>query len=102
MSEDLVAEIELADFPNIKIKHADLGWAAIALFVAAYDTWAILSKNETLSRAYWRAIKHPASRWPAILLTTGLYKHLVFPSFLPKLDPLYYVGEALHKVNKND
>lgn len=78
-------------------KHANLGWVTIAAFVAAYDYWAIKTHNETLSRAYWRAVKNPWSRWPTVVVTTGLFKHLLFPSFLPQLDPLNAVAESWHK-----
>lgn len=92
-----MAEVELPVVPNVKVKHADYAWAAIAIFVAGYDFWAIREGHETLSRAYWRALKRPSTRWPAIVVTTMLYKHLLFPNFLPQLDPLNQVAERWHE-----
>jgi hypothetical protein len=93
----LLDDIEIKVDEVVRIKRADVAWIGIAAFVGAYDYWAIRNGHETLSRAYWRALKNPRTRWPAILVVTGLYKHLVFPEFLPKLDPLYYVAERWHK-----
>ena len=68
---------------------------------ALYDYYAIKSGRETLSRAYWRALRHPATRWPAVLVTTGLYKHLMFPNLLPQIDPLNRLAEGWHKKSKH-
>ena len=94
MSETVV-ELDVAGQVT-KIKRADLAWFLLAAYVAAYDYYAIKTKRETLSRAYWRALEKPTTRWPAVLVTTGLVKHLLFPRFLPKLDPLHYVAERWH------
>ena len=88
------------DYRKIVFKRSDLAWINIALFVAVYDYCAIRNGNETLSRGFWRALEHPKARWPTILIATGLYKHLMFPNFLPQLDPLYYVVERWHKNKK--
>ncbi len=87
---------------NEENRGADLGWVAIAAFVATYDYWAIRNKRETLSRAYWRAVRNPWSRLPAVLVVTGLYKHLLFPNVLPQLDPLNRVAEGWHKKAGSD
>ena len=84
---------------HVDVRKADIAWLAIAGFVAAYDYYAIKRGHETLSRAYWRSLRNPATRWPSIVLVTGLYKHLVFPNFLPKADPLYYIAERWHRNN---
>lgn len=79
-----------------------MAWAVIVIFVAAYDYYAIKNNKETLSRAYWRALSNPKTRWPAVLIVTGLYKHLVLPKVLPKLDPLYYVAEKWNDQNRGN
>lgn len=79
-----------------KIK-GDYGWFLVGVSVVAYEAWAIATANETLSSAFWRALKHPIARWPVVLMATGLYKHLLFPNVLPKLDPLYYVVKTLEQ-----
>lgn len=91
-----MAEVELP-VGTVKIKKADIGWAVIAAFVAGYDYYAIKTHNETLSRAYWRSLKRPATKWPTIIVTTSLFKHLLFPNFLPQLDPLNRIAEGWHR-----
>jgi hypothetical protein len=95
MSETVV-ELSVGE-ATTKIKRADAAWILLAAYVAAYDYYAIKTGRETLSRAYWRALEHPTTRWPAVLVCTGLFKHLLFPNTLPKLDPLNYVAERWHK-----
>lgn len=94
---DTVATLDVTGLPTAKIKRSDLYWFGLAAYVAAYDYHAIKTGRETLSRGYWRALSNPRTRWPAILVCTGLYKHLVFPKVLPKADPLYWVAERWHK-----
>jgi len=94
---DTVATAKIDGLPTVKIKKSDVGWAAIAAFVAAYDYWAIKNRHETLSSGFWRALRNPKSRWPAIAVCTGLYKHLMFPDFLPKTDPLWWLAERWHR-----
>ena len=78
---------------EIKATGAVIG---IAGFVALYDYWAIKYGHETISRAVWRTAAHPKGRIPTAIVLTTLYKHLMFPKFLPKTDPLYYVAERWH------
>jgi hypothetical protein len=80
-----------------KVKRADIAWFVLALYVAAYDYYAIKTGRETMSRAYWRALEKPRTRWPAIIVTTSVVKHLALPKFLPQLDPLNRVAEGWHK-----
>lgn len=94
---DTVAELKIDGFPTAEIKKADLAWLTVALFIAGYDYYAIKSKRETLSSGFWRAAKNPKTRWPAILICTGLYKHLMFPNVLPKTDPLWWIAESWHR-----
>lgn len=82
---------------TVRIKKATIGWAVIWAFVIGFDYGAIKTGNETLSRAYWRAVKHPKAKWPTLLVTMSLFKHLLFPNFLPQLDPLNKVAENWHR-----
>lgn len=97
---ETVVELNLGD-STAKVKRSDIAWLMLASYVAAYDYYAIKTGRETLSRGYWRAMRNPATRWPAVLVCTGLFKHLMFPNFMPKLDPLYYVAERWHKNTKH-
>jgi hypothetical protein len=90
--DESVFEVEISGH-TAKVKKSDVAWLAIAGFVAAYDIYAIKTKNETLSSGFWRALRNPRSRWPAVIVCTGLYKHLMFPNFMKELDPLYYLVE---------
>lgn len=99
MSETVV-ELNLGE-STAKIKRADIAWFMLAAYVVAYDYYAIKKGRETLSRGYWRAMKNPLTRWPAVVVCTGLYKHLMFPNFLPQLDPLNRVAEGWHKKSRH-
>lgn len=87
-------EIEI---PNINVKKADVAWLILAAYVAAYDVYAIYRGRETLSSAFWRALTHPKAKFATALVATGLYKHLMFPEFLPELDPLNQLARFLRK-----
>lgn len=90
------ANIEI-EIPNINVKKADAAWLFLAAYVAAYDVYAIYRGRETLSSAFWRALTHPKVKFPTALIATGLYKHLMFPDFLPELDPLNQFAKLLRK-----
>lgn len=79
------------------IKPAIVAWMALVTYVAAYDYYAIRTGKMTMSGAYWRAAKSPRMRWPAVLIATSVYKHLVVPNLLPKADPLMFLAERWHK-----
>lgn len=92
-----VATLDVIGLPKTKFYKADIAWFALAAYVAAYDYYAIKKGKETLSRGYWRALGNPKTRWPAVLVTTSVFKHLMFPNVLPQLDPLNRVAERWHK-----
>lgn len=69
----------------------------LAVYVAAYDYWAIRHKNETMSEAFGRSFQHPWYRPLTALATLGLLKHLVTPTFLPQLDPFARLAENWRK-----
>lgn len=73
-------------------KKAGLGWFTILSFVAAYDYWACKSDNETLTAAIHRSIEHKVMRWPVILFSGLLAKHLFTPKVAPKIDPFSYIA----------
>ena len=80
-------------------KIAFCGWAAIFAFVVGYDSWALLTKNETLSGAFWRTKRKRTGRVLLGSAWLGLTWHLLFgdKQVLPqeihlvyaKLHPLY-------------
>ena len=76
----------------IKNKESVFGWAGVALYVAVYDYWAIKRNRETLSTAFGRAMENTYARPLTVLIVAGLLKHLMFPKFMPKLDPLSYIA----------
>ena len=65
----------------------------LALYVAAYDWWAIKHNNEKMSAAFGRSMAHPVGRWATFAVVGLLLKHLMFPAFLPQTDPLRYVAD---------
>lgn len=79
------------------LKRASVAWLGLAAYVAAYDYYAIKTGRETLSGAYWHALRNPKTRVLAVCSATILYKHLVFPTVLPELDPLYFIAERWRK-----
>ena len=80
----------------MKYRKAGPGWFLLAGYVAAYDMWAIKTHRETLSSAFYRAVKHPIHRWPTTLVWTGLTAHLF--NILPdKYDPLHIFADFMRK-----
>ena len=72
------------------------GWAALAGYIAAYDTWALKTGRETLSSAFGRSLRHPIKRWPTLLLYGIVSLHLF--NRLPEwLDPLHQYGRVIGK-----
>lgn len=67
--------------------HGDMAWLGLVAYVAAYDVYAILSKRDTLSGSYARALSSPRRRWPTLLFAAYVNGHLnqVIPA---RLDPL--------------
>lgn len=54
------------------------GWLTLLSLVAAYDVYAIKSKNvETLTRAFWRMTESKAKSILPVAVWTGLTVHLL-------------------------
>jgi hypothetical protein len=57
----------------MKAKH---GWLGLVGYVIAVDGWLILKGRQTLSSAFYEAVRHPRRRWPVILAWAYLTLHL--------------------------
>ena len=68
------------------MSEGDWAWIALLIGIVLYDGWAALSKRETLSMAFYEAVRHPRRRWPVIAawgyLTAHLF-HLIPDGFDP-------------------
>jgi len=65
----------------------DRAWVGLLIYVAAYDTCAIIQGRETLSSSFARALQHPVRRWPTMVAWAYLTGHLF--EILPReIDPL--------------
>lgn len=74
-----------------KVTSGSKAWAGLAAYIVSYDIYAISRKKDTLSMAFYEALKHPVKRWPVILIWTYITVHLF--KFLPdKFDPLRMFG----------
>ena len=73
----------------MKLRTGTKAWLGLALYIVAYDVWAICQQNdtETMSEAFTTALKHPYHRAPVILAWAYITGHL-FTLIPPKLDPL--------------
>lgn len=82
------------------IKIASLGWGAIFAFVVGYDTWALITKNETLSSAFWRTKRNPIGRLFLLFSWGGLTWHLLFGDkqvLSDRLHKLYVTYHPLYR-----
>lgn len=69
------------------LAHGSKLWLGLTAYVVATDAHAALSGRETLSMAFYRAIRHPLHR-PWVILSWG-YLTLHLFNFLPqRYDPL--------------
>ena len=50
------------------------GWVGLALYVLLWDRYA----PETLSRAFWRALRHPRKRWVVLAAWAWVTSHLIW------------------------
>jgi len=98
----------LNNFP----RKATIAWITLGLFILIYDVIAMSLNDyhkskgsgivhETLSDACWRGINHPTVRWPIWLSTAAIVKHLAFPNFLKKYDPISLVGTIIKRVSRS-
>lgn len=53
-----------------------IGWLLLTLVVVAYDAWAIITGRDTMSKGFWRGVRHPALRWVVIPAWAALTVHL--------------------------
>jgi len=65
------------------LRGGTLGWLLLAWFVTAWDVFA----EETLSTAFWRAVRNPRKRWLVIVLWAYVTAHL-FHLLPQRFDPL--------------
>lgn len=63
------------------------GWLGLVLYVTMWDAWAALSRNETLSMAFYRSLRHPRHRLGTISLWAYITAHL-FHVIPDRFDPL--------------
>lgn len=81
---------------SVKPFNAGWGWAGLAVYVLGYDTWAILTKRETLTAVFKRAAHHPIRRWPVLVACSITVLHLY--DRLPKqLDPFNHYSWVIRK-----
>lgn len=59
----------------------------MAVYIIGYDVWAAVSRNETLSEAFYNAVRHPVRKWPVGVVWTYLTVHL-FHVLPERFDPL--------------
>lgn len=67
------------------MKRADWTLWVIAGFIAAYDTWAIRTKNETISAAVWRMADSDVGEVVVVGGLSSLAYHLLVQG--PKRNP---------------
>lgn len=71
----------------VRITAGGKAWIGLTAYVALYDSYAVLSRKDTMSTAFLNAIRHPRRRWPVILTWAYVTAHLF--KFIPeKYDPL--------------
>ena len=58
------------------MSEGDKAWLGLAAYIAAYDAWAVITRRETLSTAYYRAVLDPRRRWPTVIFWAILSAHL--------------------------
>lgn len=74
--------------------NAGWGWAGLAVYVLAYDTWALARRRDTLSTVFRRSLAHPIRRWPVVVTSGITILHLYgrIPAFM---DPFHQYGVLL-------
>lgn len=83
---------------NYKDQVGSKAWAGLAIYVLAYDIWAMKRGSETLSGAFWRGMDHPRKRWMVVLAWLVVTKHLVLPEVLAEKDPFNIIGWVVRKL----
>ena len=67
-------------------------WIGLTGYVAAYDLWAAVTGNETLSSAFYRAFRHPVRKFPVLAMWAYMTAHL-FHLLPDRWDPLRRAGD---------
>lgn len=67
---------ELTDAQIESFETAFAGWAGIAMLVIGYDAWALMTKKQTLSSAFWKTQETKIGRAVILLGWGGLTWHL--------------------------
>lgn len=62
-------------------------WIGLTAYVITYDAYAVLHKQDTMSTAFFNAVRHPRKRWPVIAVWAYLTAHL-FKLLPERYDPL--------------
>ena len=61
---------------DLHLNSGTKAWLGLVTYIAAYDVYAAKTGRETLSSAFYAAIKHPINRWPVILIWAYITAHL--------------------------
>lgn len=82
-----MAASALALHPPLKRQLGGRGWLGLVVYVTLWDAWAAFSRNETLSMAFYRSLRHPRHRLGTITLWAYITAHL-FHAIPDDYDPL--------------
>lgn len=82
---------------RIRNKHAKIGWAAIFIYVAAFDIWAIKTDRPTLSKEFGEAMASPSGKIIGIGMWAILTNHLLLSKWTKKIDPIQIGANRLRK-----
>jgi len=55
-----------------------VGWSLLTSVVVGYDAWAVLTKHDTMSKGFWKAVRNPVLRWFVVPAWLMLTVHLFF------------------------
>lgn len=83
---------------KVRNGHAKIGWAAIFLYVAAFDVWAIKKSKPTLSKEFGDAMTTRSGKVIAVGTWVILTSHLLLGKYTHKIDPIQIGANRLrHK-----
>lgn len=78
------------------LSEGGLAWVGLVLYIVCYDCWAASQGRETLSTAFYRALRHPVRRWPVIVAWSYITGHL-FKLIPEYADPLRFPWEDIYR-----
>lgn len=87
-------------YKHRKLAFGSYLWVGLASYVFIADVFALLSKRETLSEAFGRAIDNPRRRWLVTASWLFTTKHLFFRKFIPWLDPFALIAIFVGVIEK--